>query len=446
VAPPLTAGGAGHIGWSLTWRSMRRRASAVIVCVALAMIAAGCGGGSKQHSSSTGTPAASTATSTSGSASRQTSTSASAGRGPQTPQNLGFPRVATRNTTRVGGSGAVADAAGVALAVFPSAAPGTHPTVVTVAPTDNWEAALASSVLMAPPIHAPVLLSGPDSLPAPTTDALKLLAPTGSGRLSGAQVVLVGGVPKPSGLRAATIGGSDPYSAAAEIDRFVTAADGGRASPDVVIASSSDPAYAMPAAGWAAESGDPILFVTPKSIPKPTIQALQAHQKPKIYVLGPPSVVSNSVFKQLGRYGAVKRISGADPASNSVAFAVYRDPPCKFGQACVHVPGSFGWAMRGPGHGYTLLNASQPLTAAASAALSGSADYGPQLVVDNGSTLSKPVLNFFLNYATPGYTQEGPTAAVYDHAWIIGDERVLSLAAQAEVDELMQVIPTSSSR
>jgi ell wall binding domain 2 (CWB2) len=440
----VTAGGAGRIGWSLTCRRMRLRASAAIVCAGLAMVAAGCGG-SKQHSSSTQAPTTTTVTSA-GTSGAQTSTSSSAGRGAQTAQSLGFPRVATRNTTRVGGSGAVADAAGVALAVFPSAAPGTHPTVVTVAPTDDWEAALASSVLMAPPIHAPVLLSGSGSLPAPTADALKLLAPTGSGSLSGAQVVLVGDVPKPSGLRAATIGGSDPYSAAAQIDRFVTAADGGRASPDVVIASSSDPAYAMPAAGWAAESGDPILFVTPKSIPKPTIEALQAHQKPKIYVLGPPSVVSDTVLKQLGRYGTVKRISGTDPASNSVAFAVYRDPPCKFGQACVHVPGSFGWAMRGPGHGYTLLNASQPLTAAASAALSGSADYGPQLVVDNGSTLSKPVLNFFLNYATPGYTQEGPTAAVYDHAWIIGDERVLSLAAQAEVDELMQVIPTSTSK
>jgi ell wall binding domain 2 (CWB2) len=425
---------------------MRRCLSAAIVCVALAIIAAGCGGGSKKHSSSTGSAATTTTSTTSGASGSGTSTTSSGGGAAQTASSLGFPRVATRNTTRVPGSGAVADAAGVALAVFPSAAPGTHPTVVTVAPTDDWEAALASSVLMAPPIHAPVLLSGSGSEPAATANALKLLAPTGSGSLSGAQVVLVGDVPKPSGLRAATIGGSDPYATAAAIDKFATAADGGRASPDVVIASSSDPAYAMPAAGWAAESGDPILFVKPNSIPKPTIGALQAHQKPKIYVLGPPSVVSNSVLKQLGRYGTATRISGTDPASNSVAFAVYRDPPCKFGQACVHVPGSFGWAMRGPGHGYTLLNASQPLTAAASAALSGSADYGPQLVVDNGSTLSKPVLNFFLNYATPGYTQEGPTAAVYDHAWIIGDERALSLAAQAEVDELMQVIPTSTSK
>jgi len=423
---------------------MRLRASAAIVCAALAIIVAGCGG-SHKHSSTTGSSAQTTAASTPGT---ETSTSGSSGGAGQTGSSLGFPRVATRNTTRVAGSGAVADAAGVALAVYPSAAPGTHPTVVTVAPTDDWEAALASSVLMAPPIHAPVLLSNSDSTPAATTDALKLLAPTGSGDVSGAQAVLVGDVPKPSGLRAATIGGSDPYSTAAAIDRFATAADGGRASPDVVVASSSDPAYAMPAAGWAAESGDPILFVTPKTIPKPTIQALQAHQKPKIYVLGPPNVVSDSVLKQLGRYGTVKRIFGNNPASNSVAFTIYRDPPCtKYGQACAPASGSFGWATRGPGHGYTLLNASQPLTAAASAALSGSGDYGPQLVVDNGSTLSKPVLNYFLNYAAPGYdAQQGPTAAVYDHAWIIGDEHVLSVAAQAEVDAVLQAIPTTTSK
>jgi ell wall binding domain 2 (CWB2) len=301
-------------------------------------------------------------------------------------------------------------------------------------------------VLMASPIQAPVLLSGKGSLPAPTSFALKQLAPTGSGSVSGAQVVLVGDVPKPSGLRAATIGGANPYATAAAIDRFATAAEGGHPSPDVVVASSSDPAYAMPAAGWAAESGDPILFVSAKSIPKPTIQALQAHAKPHIYVLGPSNVISNALARQLGKYGTVKRVSGADPSANSVAFAAYRDPPCKFGQACVHVPGSFGWALRSPGHGYTLLNASQPLAAAASAALSGSGDYGPQLLVDNGSTLSKPVLNYFLDYATPGYTQEGPTAAVYNHAWIIGNSSSISVTAQAEADQLLQAIPQTTTK
>ena len=77
--------------------------------------------------------------------------------------------------------------------------------------------------------------------------------------------------------------------------------------------------------------------------------------------------------------------------------------------------------MRSPGHGYVLLNSHRPLDAAAAAPLSASGDYGPQLLVDDASTLPTSVLNFFLNYATPGYTQEGPTAAVYNHGWVIGD-------------------------
>ncbi|MGN6169155.1 MAG: hypothetical protein ACTHQQ_13445, partial [Solirubrobacteraceae bacterium] len=48
---------------------------------------------------------------------------------PQAGQRLGFPSVATKNTTRVGGGDPVADAAGVSLAVYPSQAPGTHPSV-----------------------------------------------------------------------------------------------------------------------------------------------------------------------------------------------------------------------------------------------------------------------------------------------------------------------------
>ncbi|MGA2009738.1 MAG: cell wall-binding repeat-containing protein [Solirubrobacteraceae bacterium] len=356
---------------------------------------------------------------------------------------LGFPVLATKNTTRVDGSDPVADAAGVALAVYPSAAAGTHPAAVTLAPTGDWEAAIAASVLMAPPIRAPILLSGSAALPAASSAALSMLAPTGSGSAGDAQVIRIGSVASVPGRRAASINGANPYAIAAGIDRFVSAAQG-RASSDVVIASATDPAYAMPAAGWAAESGDPILFVGATGVPPATRQALLAHQSPHIYVLGPPSVISDATVAQLRRYGTVKRVGASDPAANSVAFAVYRDPACVYGQPCAHVPGSFGWAMRSPGHGYVLLNASRPLDAAASAALSGSGDYGPQLLVDDPSTLPPAVLNFFLDYATPGYTQEGPTAAVYNHGWVIGDETAVSVSVQAEIDGLLQAIPQTS--
>ncbi len=360
---------------------------------------------------------------------------------PQAAAKLGVPALATKNTTRVAGADPIADAAWVALAVYPSSAQGTHPSVVTVAPTDDWQAAIAASVLMAPPIRAPVLLSGSSSLPAATSDALHQLSPSGSGAVGGAQVIRVGDVARPKGVRAATISGGDPYALAAAIDRFSSAAQGSSPASSVVIAPGTNPSYAMPAAGWAAESGDPVLFVNGSSVPAATRQALLAHQKPHIYVLSPASVIPNSVLTQLSKYGRVKRISAADPVASSVAFAEYRDPACVYAQPCAHVPGSFGWAMRSPGHGYVLLNEHRPLDAAAAAPLSASGSYGAQLLVDNPSTLPTAVLNFFLNYATPGYTQEGPTAAVYNHGWVIGDESAISVSVQAQMDSLLEAVP-----
>ncbi len=403
---------------------------AVALAAALALLLAGCGGTKLLHQTSTA---------------RSTVTVGVPSASPQATQQLGFPVLATKNTTRVDGADPVADAAGVALAVYPSAASGTHPGAVALAPTDDWQAALAASVLMAPPIRAPILLSGTGALPSATSQALSQLAPTGSGPIGGAQLIRVGDVPSVGGVRSAAVKGADPYALAAGVDRFVSAV-AGRPSPDVVIASADSPAYAMPAAGWAAESGNPILFVNTTGIPAATRLALATHQKAHIYVLGPPSVIPDAILAQLHKYGTVKRVGAADPAANSVAFAIYRDPACAFGQPCAHVPGSFGWAMRSPGHGYVLLNATRPLDAAAAAALSGSGDYGPQLLIDKPSTLPTTVLNFFLNYATPGYTQEGPTAAVYNHGWMIGDQSAITVAVQAEVDSLLEAVPQTSSK
>jgi hypothetical protein len=410
---------------------MRRRLSTLALtaaCVALA----GCGGGTQLITGSSPTFSG-------GSGVKATS--------PHAGQKLGFPAIATKNTTRVDGADPIADAAGVALAVYPSVGTGTHPHAVVIAPQDDWQASIAASVLMAPPIGAPLLLSGKGSLPSATASALSELAPTGSPAINGAQVIDVGDVPKPAGERAATISGSSPYAVAAAIDRFVTATGGGKAAANVIVASgeTADAAYAMPAAGYAAESGDPILFVTSSGVPEATRQALLAHQNPHIYVLGPPSVIPDSVLAQLGKYGAVKRVGATDAAANSVAFALYRDPACPVDQPCAHIPGSFGWAMRGPGHGYVLINDKRTLDAAAAAALSSSGDYGPQLLVDDPSTLPSSVLNYFLNYATPGYTQEGPTAAVYNHGWVIGDPSAISVAVQAQMDARLEVVPQTGN-
>ena len=360
----------------------------------------------------------------------------------QTPSSgaLSPPVAATKNTTRIAGPDPITDAARVSLAVFPAAAPGTHPTAVVLASTTDWQAALAASVLMSGPLRAPLLFSVGATMPSISEAALTRLAPSGAGAANGAQVVRIGDVPKPAGDRLASISGNDPYTLAAGIDRFVSVAQG-QTSSDVIIASGTDAAYAMPGASYAAESGDPIRFVSKSGVPSATRQALLSHRSPHIYVLGPPSAIPDSVVRALGHYGSVKRVGADGPAANSVAFAVYRDPACKYGQPCAHVPGSFGWAMRSPGHGYVLLNASRPLDAAAAAPLSGSGDFGPALLVDDPTSLPKSVLNFFLNYATPGYTDEGATAAVYDHGWVIGNTSAVSVRVQAELDSLLEPMP-----
>jgi hypothetical protein len=237
-----------------------------------------------------------------------------------------------------------------------------------------------------------------------------------------------------------SISAAGPFALAAAIDRFASAA-AGRPSPNVVVASADAPEYAMPAAGWAAESGDPVLFVSGSNVPTATKQALLSHQSPHIYVLGPPNVIPDSVLAQLSKLGTVKRVGASDPAANSVAFTKYRDPPCPVGQPCAHVPGSFGWALESPGHGYVLINAARTLDAAAAAPLSASGSFGPELLVNDAGSLPTPVLNYFLDFATPGYTAEGPTAAVYNHAWVIGDQHAVALSVQAEVDTLLEAVP-----
>src|SRR6201999_3796459 len=145
------------------------------------------------------------------------------------------------------------------------------------------------------------------SLPSATADALTTLAPTGSGAAGGAQVIRIGAVPEVKGTHSAAINGNDPYTLAAGIDRFFSAVTG-QPSNDVIVASATNAAYAMPAAAWAAESGNPILFVGSSGIPAATRQALLSHSKPRIYVLGPPNVIPQGTMTALRKYGTVKRV------------------------------------------------------------------------------------------------------------------------------------------
>jgi Cell wall binding domain 2 (CWB2) len=344
-------------------------------------------------------------------------------------QDLGFPAFATKNTTRVGGAEPAGDAAGVALATHPSAGDIERPAAVTLVPSDDWAAGVAASALVAAPIGAPLLVSGPDDVPDQTATALDALSPQGSGATGDAQVFQIGAAKAPSGLKGIAAGGPDPAAIANAIDglrRRLT----GDPPEHVVVASTKDPAFAMPAAAWAARSGDPVLFVERNSVPKLTLAALRADKGAGVYLLGPPSVASNGVLSALRKVApGVRRIAGNDPVANAIAFARYDG-------------GGFGWNITDPGHGLVIADASRPLDAAAAAPLSASGKWGPLLVTDS-SDVVPPALKAFLLDIKPGY-RDDPTRAFYNHAWLIGDAGAISVGFQAEVDGLLELATVHS--
>jgi hypothetical protein len=337
---------------------------------------------------------------------------------------LGFPLVATRNTTRISGPDPAVDAAAAALATHPPA-PGAPPLeAALLVPDDDWQAGIAASALAGPPTRTPVLVSGHGTVPDATTQALAQLNPRGGGASGDVAVYSAGGASVPSGLHSQELQGDSPAEIANSIDQLRQRLV--RREPEhILIVSSDQGPYAMPAAAWAARSGDPVLFSGHNQVPSATIAALRRHAAATVYVLGPESVISKDAVKQLGRVAAsVQRVGATGPVQNALLFARYSD-------------GSFGWNLNDPGHGMELANADRPLDAAAAASLASSGKWGPLLLTDTADALP-PELRSFLLDVKPGYETD-PTRAVYNHVWLMGDASAIGGQVQAEVDELAEL-------
>ncbi|HEY0319089.1 MAG TPA: hypothetical protein VGC49_12465 [Solirubrobacterales bacterium] len=397
--------------------------SLVAIAIAFIVLAVVAGGGGPARRSSGETAAPVTAAPASeGSGESQTSS--------QPAEELGYPAFATNNTTRVGGSDPASNAAAVALAVFPATTPSQRPAAVTLVGEDDWAGGIAAAVLMAAPVRAPILISAAEGLPDATTEALAALDPAGAPSTGGTSIFAVGDVATPSSGNVTAVSGGAAATMAAKIaelrDRLV-----GSAPDAVVIAPSAKPEFAMPAAGWAARSGDPVLFTGAEKLPPATAAALKRHPDVPAYVLGPETAISAGVVAEIAKTGApVKRVSGKDPVTNAIAFARFHDS-------------KFGWNINDPGHGFVLARSDAPLHAAAAAPLSASGTWGPLLLSDDADTLPAELRSYFLD-VKPGYTNN-PTRAFYNHVWVIGDQEAIDVNEQAEVNELAELAKIGSA-
>jgi hypothetical protein len=350
--------------------------------------------------------------------------------------------LATKNTTRLGGPDPATDAAAVARAVYPGLTARTRPQMIVLTDERDWRASLAASALASAPLRAPLLYDDGGTLPDATKQALGALHPTGAPALAGAQVMRIGKTPAtPPGYHFGTLPyTADPSTTAGEIERLLELAHGSAPRQVIVLASEAPAALQMPAAGLAAESGAPILFVTAAGVPAATRATLSRLHRPAIYAVD-PAAIGSGTLAQLASLGSVTPIGAAQgagasvsPVDNAIAVSRFTD-------------GSFGWGVKDPGHGLVFANDSRPLDAPASALLSASGDYGPLLTLESATGLP-PSLSGYLSNIQPAYSdtpQFRPAHGVYNHGWLIGDERAISAVTQADLDAALESSPRKSS-
>ena len=347
---------------------------------------------------------------------------------PERPDELGFPAFATKNTTRNGSPSPPATAAAAALAVFPSTGGIPGPAAVSVVDAADWPAGIAAASLVAAPVGAPLLVAEDGELGELGESAIRELSPEGSARTDGSQVFALGAAAGSTDLDELAVEGANPAEVAARVLALRARLAG---KPEhIVVASSDDPAYAMPAASWAARSGDPVLFVGRETVPDATAKALERHRGTPVYVLGPPTAISAATLRRLERLAPTAERVGAEGAvTNAIEFARFAS-------------GSFGWNINDPGHGFVIANGSRPLDAGAAAPLSASGTWGPLLVVEDGEAVPAELRGYLLDLK-PGY-EDDPTRALYNHIWLIGDPSAISVDFQAQVDELAELVPVTS--
>jgi hypothetical protein len=354
--------------------------------------------------------------------------------------------VATKNTTRLGGADPASDAASVAQAVYPGLTAATRPQAVVLVDDRNWPAALAAAALASAPLGAPLVYAHGQQLPASTEGALRAMHPVGVPALGGAQVIRVAtAAAVPGGYRTSTVrGAGGPAGVAAAVQRLMLTAQGKAPRQVIVLATPAARALQMPAAGLAAESGAPILFIGNAGVPAPTASVLASLKRPAIYLLG-AGAVSASAVAALGRFGRVTKIAGGEGSGGSAGGREASDAVANAVSVSRFSDGSFGWGIREAGHGLVFVNSARALDAPAAAPLSAHGDYAPLLLLSERASVP-PALTRYLSDIEPGYTATlGPVREVYNHGWLLGDESAISARVQAEIDAILEVAPRASA-
>ena len=211
-------------------------------------------------------------------------------------------------------------------------------------------------------------------------------------------------------------------------------------SENVMIGSldGKDYQYLLPATHWVSHMASGLLWVNQNSVPQATIDALKRRDgMARIYLFGGPQQISHAVAKQLAQYGTVLRVTNDDivafnadpvdtPVDTAIAFAKMWDPM-----------GMVGWAITGPGHGFTLVNINDWQGAVASAPLSHLGFHAPLLLTTSATELPA-ALDAYYKAVAPTYLTS-PADGPYNMSYVLGSWSQISWGEQAHVDYISEM-------
>ena len=240
--------------------------------------------------------------------------------------------------------------------IYPARTAETRPAGGALVDARGLAAAISAAQLMSRPLRAPILFSDGDNCRTPEVPRCEALKPTG--RAEGRRRA---GDPDrqrratPDGEQDDDVAGADPGLARRRRSTSCSTAAAGEPSAAVVVAPSDRAGVRDAGRRLGGE------VRRSRAVERQGRAARRRPRRPSVAPAGrastcsaPASAISDAVLKQLGKLGTARRITGADPVANAIAFARFND-------------GRFGWNVVDPGHGLVFANRTRPADAAAAA-------------------------------------------------------------------------------
>ena len=219
---------------------------------------------------------------------------------------------------------------------------------------------------------------------------------------------------------------SDSASLAALVDA-ATATIAGSPTTNVLLVS-EDPGFAIPAAYWAAQSGDTVLFAN-NELPEATREALSRRNgEARIYTLG----VDGGTLG-LDEFGTHQNLSASNNITAALEIAEFYDEDNDFGWG--FELNNFGWRVNG-NYNFVLANQELPEMAIAGLSLGRFGKFGPLLWTDSDRL---PILTrqYLWKAKTEYFTN--PVEGPFNHTWILGDYDIIDSAVQGRSNTSQEI-------